>query len=95
MSGTPSMRKCQGNRMASNAPPSTPAIAHQSGAAATLTEARGQPAKACKNHVSKRTHAAAASQMGDQSVPSIASGVTSKVTHGIATALASRPTKET
>ena len=81
--------------MTSNTPPSTPAAAHQSGAAATVRLAHEKLASHWSSSVSTLTASAAASQTGDHSAPSMASGVTTSVTHGIATALASRPITET
>src|SRR3990167_8292459 len=95
ISGMPSTRQRQGNRMATKPPPSTPATAHHNGAAATLREASGQWASHCKNAASSPTDPAATSQMGAYSTPSMATGVTSKVTQGMASALASKPTNET
>ena len=57
--------------------------------------ASGRPAHHCSNTESTCTAQAAASHSGAKATPNIASGVTTSVTHGIATALASRPTSDT
>ena len=80
--------------MASRAPPNTAATATTSGACATATLAPGQAASHCRKAISGTSAQAAACQSGAHSAPSTASGVTTTVTHGIASRLASSPTTE-
>lgn len=94
-SGRPSARSAQGSRIASSTPPATPAAAIQAGAAATETVAQGQAASQPSSSPSIRTAQAARSHSGGARLPSIASGVITSVTQGIATALAASPTSDT
>ena len=81
--------------MANNAPPITPPRAAHNGGAGNDSVAYGQCDRVCNTSASKRTAHAARSHNGGASTPSIAKGVTTNVTHGIASALASKPTRET
>lgn len=89
------MRSDHGSRIASRTPPATPQAAIHTGGAAIESVAYGSAASHRSSRASACTAQAASSQSGGATAPSIASGVTTSVTQGIATALASRPTTDT
>ena len=93
-SGRPKARTPQGSRVAINTPPSTPAAPAQTGAAATDTVANGKLASHPSPAASGRSAHAAASHSAGRTTPPSASGVTTSVTQGIATRLASSPTTD-
>ena len=92
--GTPARRHCHGQRSASSTPPASAAAPSAHGAAAIDTLAQGQLASHCSTHASGHSAQAAACHSGAQSTPSSDSGVTTNVTHGIASRLLSNPTTE-
>ena len=93
--GTPKARTGQGNRKASSAPPNTPATPAHSGAAGSHSAAPGQEASHCSTATSGCTAAPASCHSGAHRVPSKASGVTTRVTQGMARRLATNPTSDT
>ena len=94
-SGTPASRNDHGRRSANSSPPSTPATPAHPGACAKLRLAHVHCAKPRNNCAISPMAPAARSHSGWISTPSMASGVTTSVTHGIASALASSPTSDT
>jgi hypothetical protein len=93
--GRPRLRSASGQRITSSSPPSKPAAAHHQGAAARSTTAQDACDKTFKICISRSSKAAARGQAGGKSTPIKASGVTAKVTQGMASALANKPTSET
>ncbi|MNT33511.1 hypothetical protein D3C72_1694430 [compost metagenome] len=81
--------------MASNAPPATAAMPAHSGAAGKNTTAQGHCASQYNRAVKGCKLSAARLHSGAHNTPANASGVTTSVTHGIATRLAANPTTET
>ena len=95
ISGKPRARSARGHGMASNKPPAKPAAPAHSGACATHKVAKGSLASHCKPVVSTDRANAARLQNSGHNMPSKAKGVATRVTHGIAKALANSPTRET
>ena len=85
-----------GSRIASSTPPATPAAPAHSGGAAVDTRRQRQAASHCSSQPRPCTAGGGqVPQRRQQRRRAMASGVTTSVTQGIATALASRPTSET
>ena len=81
--------------MASSTPPARAAAPAHSGATGRYSTAMGQVASHCSRAARGCRLHSAKFHSGTQSTPPSASGVTTSVTHGIATRLATKPTSDT
>ena len=88
-------RSTPGKRMANNKLPSVAAALAQAAGAGVLHTAPGQAAKVFKPATKACNETAATSHAAGTNAPSKHRGVTHKVTQGMATALASKPTTDT
>ena len=93
--GTPKNRTDQGSLHIRIKAPNRPIVPAQNGDLAIDTVANGSCTKSCRYQASTCTAQAAISQSGAMRAPLMASGVTTSVTQGIASALAAKPTTDT
>ena len=93
-SGRPRRRSAQGSGMTSSAPPARAGSTAQAGAAGTVHCAQGQAASQPRPCSRPDTSAAPSAHKGGSSTPSSDSGITSSVTTGMATRLATKPTSD-
>ena len=94
-SGTDHKRNCHGRRMASKPPPNKTSTPAHNGAAGKNTTAQGQLASHCSPAARGCKAHAASDHNGAHTTPASARGVTTSVTHGMASKLAANPTSDT
>ena len=94
-SGKPNSRTHHGSRATNKIPPNMPIAPIHKAGVATETVANGHCASHCSSTIKAASAQAATSHAGATSTPSMAKGVTSSVTQGMATMLANSPTTDT